>query len=330
MTALNLTATTPEQKTLLKHLTPQVGEVLADKINNGVRIQKDGKTLINKKDLNTFMQYANSEARKLAAKGAKELCVDGDIIIGWAIHYFEEESIEGKLYNEDGTEYKPAKPIKQNAPTLPTYTPPPPKPKPQLSIFDMLDEPKTPSQDVTDEEETIELPEQENDNELAGNADTDYDPTIDEIADYLQKAVDEKNGVTEEKKVNPFYKIYTDIQAQHPDNIIAYRLGDFYEIMGENAAKIAAELDLTLTGRDCGLDERVPMLGFPYQAANTYIQKLIQRGYKVTIVESENQIIDYGTGEVLNTKTDTPKETTITDETIIKLSDIIGNIFIVR
>ena len=58
------------------------------------------------------------------------------------------------------------------------------------------------------------------------------------------------------------YRQYLDIQRKYPDCIVAYRLGDFYEVFGENAVKIAKELDLTLTGRDCGLDERIPMVGF--------------------------------------------------------------------
>ena len=64
----------------------------------------------------------------------------GDDIMRWAIHYFEEDSIEGKLYNEDGTEYIPPKPVKKAASAPPvSHTPPAPKPKPQLSMFDLLD-----------------------------------------------------------------------------------------------------------------------------------------------------------------------------------------------
>lgn len=145
MVTLNLKANTPEEQIVLKHLIPQVSDILAEKINNGVRIQKDGKTLINKKDLTTFMQYAMEEAKKQIAenqrKGAQAVCVQGDDIMNWAIHYFEEDSIEGKLYNEYGTEYQPPKPVKKKTssttPAIP-YTPPKPAPKPQLNIFDML------------------------------------------------------------------------------------------------------------------------------------------------------------------------------------------------
>ena len=74
-------------------LEGDASETLADKINNGVRIEKDGKTLINKKSLDGFMKYATDEAKKLAEKGASSACVRSDVVFGWAIHYFEEESI---------------------------------------------------------------------------------------------------------------------------------------------------------------------------------------------------------------------------------------------
>ena len=80
------------------------------------------------------------------------------------------------------------------------------------------------------------------------------------------------------------------IQAQSPDAVIVRRLGDFYEILGENAVKIAEELDLTLTGRDCGLESRVPMVGFPVHSSDVYISKLIANGYKLAIVEKSDEI----------------------------------------
>ena len=115
MTALNLTATDSRQKTVLEHLIPLISDTLAEKINNGVTIEKDGKRLISKKDLSTFMTYAAEQAKKTLSdkerSGTQAVCVHGDDIMSWAIHYFEEDSIEGKLYNEDGTEYVPPKPV---------------------------------------------------------------------------------------------------------------------------------------------------------------------------------------------------------------------------
>lgn len=109
MKKLNLKATTQPQKVIMAYLEQNVSDMLADKINNGVQVEKDGKTLISKKTLDGFMRYATEEARKIAEKGSNYACISDDVVFGWAIHYFEEDSIEEKLYNEDGTEYAKAK-----------------------------------------------------------------------------------------------------------------------------------------------------------------------------------------------------------------------------
>lgn len=107
MQNLNLQTNNKEQELIKQYLEENASDILADKINNGVQIQKDSITLINKKTLDGFMKYASNEARKLASKGANSACVEDKIVYGWAVHYFEEDSIEGTLYNEDGSEYKP-------------------------------------------------------------------------------------------------------------------------------------------------------------------------------------------------------------------------------
>ena len=152
MSNLNLTASTPEQNRIKEYLENNASDVLADKINNGVRIEKDGKTLINKKDLDGFMKYAYEEARTLA-KGANCACVSSDVVFGWAVHYFEEDSIEGTLYNEDGSVYSvsksvPSKPRKDIPAPAPKKTEEKPAvkskkdkavlPENQFSLFDML------------------------------------------------------------------------------------------------------------------------------------------------------------------------------------------------
>lgn len=139
MIELNLTANTEPEKRILEYLQNNVSETLADKINNGSPFEKDGKQLINKKTLSDFMKYACDEARKLAEKGANSACIDDATVYGWAVHFFEEESIVGTLYNTDGTEYKPvvktaAKPI-----TKPIVTETKPK-QVQWSLFDMVNE----------------------------------------------------------------------------------------------------------------------------------------------------------------------------------------------
>lgn len=106
MIKLNLTATNRQQEKVLRYLQENASEILADKINNGTPFEKDGQPLINKKTLSGFMRYAGKESRKFAEKGEQETCVDDDTVYGWAIHYFEDDSIEGTLYTVDGEEYK--------------------------------------------------------------------------------------------------------------------------------------------------------------------------------------------------------------------------------
>ena len=157
---LNLQAVTKEEQKVKAYLEANASEVLAEKINSGVRIQKDGKTLINKKTLAGFMRYACGEAKKQAEKGASSACIDDDTVYGWAIHYFEENSIEGTLYNEDGTEYKKQPGVATKAPTV-KYTPPKPQPKPQMSMFDLLDaKPEESDEDEPTDEEIREAVEQ--------------------------------------------------------------------------------------------------------------------------------------------------------------------------
>jgi len=86
-------------------------------------------------------------------------------------------------------------------------------------------------------------------------------------------------------KLSPMMKQYVEIKKQNQDVIILFRLGDFYEMFFEDAIEVSRELELTLTGKNAGLDERVPMCGVPHHAANIYIEKLIEKGYKVGICE---------------------------------------------
>ena len=85
--------------------------------------------------------------------------------------------------------------------------------------------------------------------------------------------------------VTPMMQQYLNIKEQYPGTILFYRLGDFYEMFFDDAKLVSRELELTLTGKDCGLSERAPMCGVPYHAVDTYLQKLIEKGYKVAICE---------------------------------------------
>ena len=121
-------------------------------------------------------------------------------------------------------------------------------------------------------------------------------PVIDDIDEeyvsdepVIPKA-DEQPAKQEEKvetpTVSPFYQRYAEIQKDNPDCIVTYRMGDFYEIMGKKAEQAAEILGLTLTGRNVGLPERVPMCGYPYHVADTYLEKLIEKT-SVIVVEPD-------------------------------------------
>lgn len=191
---LNLETKTKEQELIKQYLQENVSEMLADKINNGVKINKDNKTLINKKDLNGFINYANQEARKLAEKGSSCACIEDKVVYGWAIHYFEEDSIEGKLYNENGTEYKVE--IKKTTTPKIESKPEPKKPeKQQTTLFDLMSFDTTEKQEKVEENEptTEELNEppieydevEENDNDIEDFSEQEIDEELDKVANEV-------------------------------------------------------------------------------------------------------------------------------------------------
>ena len=268
---LNLETKTKEQELVKAYLEENASETLAEKINNGTPFEKDEKTLINKKTLDGFMKYASDEARKLASKGANSACVEDKVVYGWAVHYFEEESIEGTLYNEDGTEYKPTP--KPTPAKVRKVEPKKPEQR-QPTLFDFM-EPEASEPEVNDE----------------NGDDEDEQPSQEEIDEILAEIAEEeaKAEVKPQKPVSPIWQKYQDLQKKYPDCIILYRLGDFYEVFGDNAVTLSNELGLTLTGRDVGLESRVPMVGFPYHAADSYIKRII-RTHKIAIAETNGNV----------------------------------------
>ena len=97
MIKLNLAPQNKQEELILNYLQNNASESLADKINNGTPFEKDGHPLLNKKTLSGFMKYACDEARKLAKTGENFVCLEDTVVFGFAIHYFEEDSIEGTL-----------------------------------------------------------------------------------------------------------------------------------------------------------------------------------------------------------------------------------------
>ena len=305
---LNLTAQNKQEELVLKYIQDNASETLADKINNGTPFEKDGKPLLNKKTLTGFMRFACDEARKLAEKGANSACIDDATVYGWAIHFFEEDSIEGTLYTLDGAEYNPP-PVKRVESNAVKAKPESKKQENvQFSFFDNLTE--------------QEVKEHEKDN---SSVDTDENEVIE------QNENDEQTPVVSKSPNAIFYDKYHILQQQNPNSAVAYRLGDFYEIMGEKAVEIAREIDLTLTSRDCGLQEHVPMIGFPYHASENYFSK-IAKTHDLLVVETDGSTrfisqkdckkttqIDYETGEILGEESE-PNNTVIS-----KLFEIFGN-----
>ena len=293
MIKLNLTPQNKQEELILNYLQNNASETLADKINNGTPFEKDGNPLLNKKTLSGFMKYACDEARNLAEKGANSACIDDATVYGWAIHYFEEESIEGTLYTIDGAEYKPAP--KKSVNTKPAT----PKPQPQkqqslqFSLFDKFDE------------NDVKAP--TNDCLSAESAET----TV-ETKEETTSVKTPTKPVVEENKGNDMYQKYMSYQAEYKTAIVAYRLGDFYEVFGDNAVTLGNELSLTITSRDVGLKDRIPMIGFPYHAAENYFAKIV-KNHDLYIIENNsekqfierikpvlNRLIDEDTGEILS------------------------------
>lgn len=263
MPRITLTAANPSEERVLAYLEENASDDLVDKINGGVIIQLDEQYLLSMKTLAGFMKYASDEARKLAEKGASSACVEDAVVFGWAIHYFEEDSILGTLYTTDGELYQP------KSKTPPTPTKPKEKPKKKVeqvpdnqpSFFD-FDDLVPPAPSANEEEEE---PEEE------------------------PETVPVEEPAAAEPKVPPLYERYTNLQANYPDHIVVLRVGDFYEIFGDDAKTASQQLSLILTSRDFGLSDRFPMVGFPYHKKDIYLEKL-RTYYNVVVAENEEDI----------------------------------------
>lgn len=304
MKELNLKANTPSEQKILEYLQNNASETLAEKINNGTPFEKDGEPLLNKKTLSGFMKYACDEARKLDEKGANSACIDDVTVYGWAIHFFQEDSIEGTLYTIDGEEYKPAVKAKNTQKSTYTPTSAPKQQNQQASLFDIISQENNVA-DTTKQEQ----------------------PVIQKKEESLK----ETPKIETKQTLSPVYTEYKTLKEKYSDYVIAYRLGDFYEILGKDAVTIASELDLTLTGRECGLAYRIPMVGFPYHAAEIYFGRIVKK-HNLVIYENDkeiqlidkinmddNRLIDQDTGEILNQKDFK------TDNMIKTLYSIFGN-----
>lgn len=291
MTKLNLAAKGDDQIAVLNYLQQNATDILADKINNGIQIVKDGVTLINKKNLDGFFRYATEEARKLVAKDARCACVLDRVVFGWAIHYFEEDEIEGTLYNLDGTEYKTVKPMATPTVTTKSVITKPKKNEGQLSIFDMTlpdDESDDTDDDVCEDTHDCE--------EAQAVCEPTNQPTAQQVSIPIITHNDTQSSTPTQQSANThtdnkamFYYKYEIMQRQYPNNILLYRVGDFYEALDRNAELLARTIGLTLTGLSCGEAGRHPMCGIPYHALDVYVDKIKQH-FTITLMDSDNDV----------------------------------------
>ena len=91
-------------------------------------------------------------------------------------------------------------------------------------------------------------------------------------------------------ELSPMMQQYMDIKKQYKDEILFYRIGDFYEMFFDDALTASRELDLTLTGKQCGMEERAPMCGVPFHSYEGYVARLIAKGYKDALAEGQSQL----------------------------------------
>ena len=207
MIKLNLETKNEAEERIKAYLEDNVSEILADKINNGVQITKNEKILTNKKTLSGFMKHASEEARKLAEKGANFACIEDSTVYGWAIHYFEEDSIEDKLYNQDGSEYKTE--IKATPKATPKIEKVKKKESNQQSLFDLMnfcdDEPT--NEDLEEppiEYDTVE----ESDNDIDDFDEEEIEEALEIIAEenkFTNAQIDLETGEIQ-PKANTFDK----------------------------------------------------------------------------------------------------------------------------
>ncbi len=203
MIELNLQTSNKQEEIIKEYLENNVSEVLANKINNGVKIIKDNKTLINKKTLSGFMKYAYEEARKIAEKGSNCACIEDKVVFGWAIHYFEEDSIEGSLYNEDGTEYKVEKTIPKSIPKVETKPQQKKVESKQSTLFDLMNFEQPKEENLSYKAQLSTYSQQDIlENEEENEFDNDEEEPIEEKQETNKPKIDLETGEILDKEIS--------------------------------------------------------------------------------------------------------------------------------
>ena len=148
----------------------------------------------------------------------------------------------------------------------------------QLTMFDFMDEPET----------SIEVAETPTDEAVEDTAaEVTELPAEVVLEDNEEEPITEKTP-PEKSKILPLYEKYQHYREEFPNTVVAMRVGDFFEIFGEAAVTVAKELEMTLTSRDCGLPDRVPMIGYPFHKADIYRDK-IRAFANVAVIDGDSK-----------------------------------------
>ena len=174
-----------------------------------------------------------------------------------------------------------------------------------MSMFDLFDEPEAVAESSADADEY------DGQGALAESAVEAPESPVEDVEPVVEQVPTVEVKEPEKPVISPLFTRYQGYRDEYPEAVIAMRVGDFYEIFGESAETVSKPLELTVVSRDCGLSERVPMIGFPYHRADAYIEKL--RAFTdVSVIESESEkrlfpkyqpveglAVDTATGEII-------------------------------
>ena len=293
---LNLQTQSKEQEILLAYLEQNASAALAEKINNGIPANKNDTQLVMKKDLTGFMKYATEEARKAAPKGAPSACIEDKTVFGWLMHYFEEDSIEGRYFNLDGTPYTPPKKEKKKpaaAAAPQVYSKP--KQEAELTLFDMLaaateqEKPIVESQPEPVESNFIDSFEEYKDLPLMAFS-SELDPTEDEIQTAMKEYSQMETPVVDldepqEPPLLGHYEKWIDVQQQYPQALVLIIVDTDMEVYGDHAEQLSELLMLKLSTRDFGPYGCMPRVRFPYTDFERYFYQINDR-YEMALIAS--------------------------------------------
>ena len=363
---LNLQTQSKEQEILLAYLEQNASAALAEKINNGIPANKNGTQLVMKKDLTGFMKYATEEARKAAPKGATSACVEDKTVFSWLMHYFEEDSIEGRYFHPDGTPYTPPKKAtKKSAPAKPKEnSKSQPKQETELTLFDMLAAATEQEKPIATESETIvpepviveskpEAPVEstfidpfEGSEDLPPMAfSSEFDPTEDEIQATMEEYSQMETPVVDleeppEPPLLAHYEKMLEVQQEYPQAAILMIVDKDMEVYGEPATVLSQVLMLKLDQRDFGRYGCLPRIRFPYTDFERYFDRMNERYEMALIATLECCAVHYPkeAAKVWVTETAYADEDGVVHETdpaidtaaLVKLQQLIGDILIVR